>query len=45
MQADSFTQIYQSYFDPVYRYALSLSGARILPKKLRRRRFSRHCDP
>ena len=27
MQADSFTQIYQSYFDPVYRYALSLSGS------------------
>ena len=26
MQADSFDQIYQTYFDPVYRYALSLSG-------------------
>ena len=26
MQRDSFDQIYQSYFDPVYRYALSLSG-------------------
>ena len=39
MQADSFTQIYQSYFDPVYRYALSSRAARILPKKLRRRLF------
>ena len=27
MQADSFDQIYQEYFDPVYRYALSLSGS------------------
>ena len=26
MQADSFDQIYQTYFGPVYRYALSLSG-------------------
>ena len=26
MQGDSFDQIYQSYFDPVYRYVLSLSG-------------------
>ena len=26
MQVDSFDQIYQTYFDPVYRYALSLSG-------------------
>ena len=26
MQADSFDVIYQTYFDPVYRYALSLSG-------------------
>ena len=25
MEMDSFDQIYQSYFDPVYRYALSLS--------------------
>ena len=27
MQADSFDQIYQSCFDPVYRYVLSLSGS------------------
>lgn len=27
MQADSFDQIYRTYFDPVYRYALSLSGS------------------
>ena len=27
MQPDSFDQIYQSYFDSVYRYALSLSGS------------------
>ena len=26
MQVDSFDQIYQTYFDPVYRFALSLSG-------------------
>ena len=26
MQPDSFDQIYQDYFDSVYRYALSLSG-------------------
>ena len=26
MQLDAFDQIYQSYFDSVYRYALSLSG-------------------
>lgn len=26
MQVDSFDQIYQAYFDPVYRFALSLSG-------------------
>ena len=26
MNADSFDQIYQTYFDPVYRYVLSLSG-------------------
>lgn len=26
MKADSFDQVYQSCFDPVYRYALSLSG-------------------
>lgn len=27
MQVDSFDQIYQTYFDPVYRYVLSLSGS------------------
>lgn len=27
MQAGSFDQVYQTYFDPVYRYALSLSGS------------------
>ena len=27
MRVDSFDQIYQSYFDPVYRYVLSLSGS------------------
>ena len=26
MEADAFDQIYQTYFDPVYRYALALSG-------------------
>ena len=26
MQSESFDQLYQTYFDPVYRYALSLSG-------------------
>lgn len=26
MQVNSFDQIYQTYFDPVYRFALSLSG-------------------
>ena len=26
MKADSFDQVYQAYFDPVYRYILSLSG-------------------
>lgn len=26
MNAESFDQIYQTYFDPVYRYVLSLSG-------------------
>ena len=26
MQAGSFDQVYLTYFDPVYRYALSLSG-------------------
>ena len=26
MQADSFDRIYREYFDPVYRYALALSG-------------------
>ena len=26
MNADSFDQIYRTYFDPVYRYVLSLSG-------------------
>ncbi len=26
MQSDAFDRIYQSYFEPVYRYALSLSG-------------------
>ena len=26
MQLDSFDQIYQSYFESVYRYVLSLSG-------------------
>lgn len=27
MQVDSFDQIYQTYFDPVYRYVLSISGS------------------
>ena len=27
MQVDSFDQIYQTYFDPVYRFALSISGS------------------
>ena len=27
MQVDSFDQIYQAYFDPVYRYVLSISGS------------------
>ena len=39
MQADSFTQIYQSYFDPVYRYALSLSGSPHIAEEITQETF------
>ena len=46
MQVDSFDQIYQTYFDPVYRYALSLSGNPLDAEEITQetffRAFSRH---
>ena len=39
MQADSFTQVYQSYFDPVYRYALSLSGSPHIAEEITQETF------
>ena len=39
MQVDSFDQIYQAYFDPVYRYALSLSGNADLAEEITQETF------
>ena len=39
MQADSFDQIYQNYFDPVYRYALSLSGSPQMAEEITQETF------
>ena len=39
MQTDSFTQIYQSYFDPVYRYTLSLSGSPHIAEEITQETF------
>jgi len=39
MQSDSFDQIYQNYFDPVYRYALSLSGNHQIAEEIAQETF------
>ena len=39
MQVDSFDQIYQAYFDPVYRYVLSLSGNADLAEEITQETF------
>lgn len=39
MQADCFDQIYQKYFDAVYRYALSLSGNADLAEEITQETF------
>ena len=39
MQADSFEQIYQNYFDPVYRYMLSLSGSPQIAEEITQETF------
>ena len=41
MQVDSFDQIYQSCFDPVYRYALSLSGSPQIAEEITQETFFR----
>lgn len=41
MQTDSFDQIYQSCFDPVYRYALSLSGSPQIAEEITQETFFR----
>ena len=41
MQTDSFDQIYQAYFDSVYRYALSLSGSADLAEEITQETFFR----
>ena len=41
MQAGSFDQIYQKYFDPVYRYALSLSGSPQIAEEITQETFFR----
>lgn len=45
MQLDSFDQIYQSYFESVYRYALSLSGNTQTAEEITQETFSRRCVP
>ena len=39
MQPDDFDQIYQNYFDSVYRYALSLSGNRQIAEEIAQETF------
>ena len=39
MQPDSFDQIYQNYFDSVYRYALSLSGNHQIAEEITQETF------
>lgn len=39
MENESFDQIYQTYFDPVYRYALSLSRDRDLAEEITQETF------
>ncbi len=39
MQADSFDQIYRKYFDPVYRYVLSLSGSPHIAEEITQETF------
>ena len=39
MQADSFDQVYQTYFDPVYRYVLSLSGSSQIAEEITQETF------
>ena len=39
MQVDSFDHIYQSYFDPVYRYVLSLSGSSQIAEEITQETF------
>ena len=41
MQPDSFDQIYQDYFEPVYRYVLSLSGNHRIAEEITQETFFR----
>ena len=41
MKTDSFDRIYQEYFDPVYRYALSLAGDRHVAEEITQETFFR----
>ena len=41
MQVDSFDRIYQTYFDPVYRYSLSLSGNPQIAEEITQETFFR----
>lgn len=41
MQADAFDQVYQNYFDPVYRYVLSLSGSSQTAEEITQETFFR----
>ena len=41
MQADPFDRIYQTYFDPVYRYSLSLSGNPQIAEEITQETFFR----
>ncbi len=41
MQPDSFDQVYQNYFDPVYRYVLSISGNPQIAEEITQETFFR----
>ena len=41
METDSFDQVYQTYFDPVYRYVLSLSGNTHVAEEITQETFFR----
>ena len=45
MQPDAFDQIYQNYFESVYRYALSLSGNPQIAEEIAQETFLRPCGP